>query len=123
MQLKRLITFSLVFTLLALVPLNSPGIAMEPTNISNDALTSGEINGVSYSYGDITYEESGNHTITNQGSMSEFRNITRTEVKNVSLIMGSELTEIYIGVEKSNQLTGEIKDLVFRSKPKHLNDD
>lgn len=38
-------------------------------------------------------------------------------------ISDSELIEIYIGVEKSNQLTGEIKDLVIRSKPKHLNDE
>ncbi len=81
----------LTITLLLLSPISSPGL-FDDGKISNNAFTSGELNGISYSYGTNTYSASGNATIIDQGSISEETNTTVTTTESVRLITGYNST-------------------------------
>lgn len=106
---------SLLVLALSLVLVLSGGlqaaVQTEPRDqVETNALQSGSINGLNYSYGQIDFSASGNLTQTFNGTVEEVFNETRSRVETIELITDAQPLNTFFKVMWSEEVGNETMD-------------
>lgn len=111
--MKKHLIFLFAITILLFGSVYVPSSRITDHSVFATSITSGEINGISYSHGSINFSESGNFTSVANDTVTESENFTRISTQQIGLITDAQIADFYFhsfGEENNSGSVGIYND-------------